>query len=137
MSTESTTGGQDLRGTDDRVRELARRILLAVRQRTVAPTLPQRGAGGAEPDGNTDRTAADVSTDTTAPSTALAHHIDPAVLLRRAVTESQLTRHRLAKRTGLSYAVVHRFMAGRDIQLSTASKIAAALGAEFHLRPRP
>ena len=42
-----------------------------------------------------------------------------------------LTRNQIAKQTDLSYSVVHGFMAGRDIQLSTASKIAAVVGIEL------
>ena len=48
--------------------------------------------------------------------------------LRWAVLQSKLTRHQIALRTGLSYAVVHKFMAGTDIRLATASKIASIVG---------
>ena len=51
--------------------------------------------------------------------------------LRRAVARSELTRHHIATHTGLSYAVVHGFMSGGDIQLSTASKIASLVGIKF------
>ena len=52
--------------------------------------------------------------------------------LRRAVRGSGLTRNRIARDTGISYSVVHGFMAGvTDIQLTTASKIAAVVGVEL------
>lgn len=52
--------------------------------------------------------------------------------LRRAVRRSGLNRNRIARDTGISYSVVHGFMAGvTDIQLTTASKIAAAVGVEL------
>ena len=54
--------------------------------------------------------------------------------LRAAICESGVSRYGLAKQTGLSYAVVHRFVAGeRDITLATATKITKVLGLE--LRP--
>ena len=56
---------------------------------------------------------------------------DLAGQLRKAVNRSGLTRNQIAKQTDLSYSVVHGFMAGRDIQLSTASKIAAVVGIEL------
>ena len=60
--------------------------------------------------------------------------IDLAAQLRTAVERSGLSRFELAQRTGLSYAVIHRFITGnRDIVLATASKIAAVL--DLELRP--
>lgn len=58
-------------------------------------------------------------------------NVDLAKQLRMAVKRSGLTRNQIAKQTDLSYSVVHGFMAGRDIQLSTASKIAVVVGAEL------
>ena len=58
---------------------------------------------------------------------------DLAERLRAAVRRSGLTRNQVAKRTGLSYAIVHGFMAAKqDIQLSTAAEIAALVGVGFH-----
>ena len=58
---------------------------------------------------------------------------DLAERLRAAVRRSGLTRNQVAKRTGLSYAIVHGFMAGtQDIRLSTASEIAALVGVGFY-----
>ena len=52
--------------------------------------------------------------------------------LRAAIRESGVSRYGLAKQTGLSYAVVHRFVAGeRDITLATATKITDVLGLEL------
>lgn len=60
--------------------------------------------------------------------------IDLAEQLRAAFAESGLSRFELARRAGLSYAVVHRFIGGdRDITIGTASKLANVLGLE--LRP--
>lgn len=53
--------------------------------------------------------------------------------LRAAVAEA--LRHRsqteLAARAGLHQATISRFLAGRDISLSAASKLAAAVGLEL------
>ena len=52
--------------------------------------------------------------------------------LRAACVESGMTRFALAKRAGVSYAIVHRFAAAeRDITLGTASKLADVLGLEL------
>ena len=57
---------------------------------------------------------------------------DLAQQLRKAIRESGLNRHELSQRTGLSYSMVHGFVAGdRDIVLGTASRIAAVLGLEL------
>lgn len=49
--------------------------------------------------------------------------------LQAAITRSGLTRNQIAKRTGLSYGLIHGFMAGtKDLTLSSASKIAILLG---------
>lgn len=57
------------------------------------------------------------------------HSVDLAGQLRAAFAESGLSRFELARRAGLSYAVVHRFFGGdRDITLATASKLAGVLG---------
>lgn len=54
--------------------------------------------------------------------------------LRDAFARSGITRFMLAKRAGVSYAVVHRFIsAERDITMGTANKLAGVLGLE--LRP--
>ncbi len=52
--------------------------------------------------------------------------------LREAFAESGLSRFELARRAGISYAIVHRFMGGdRTITLDTASKLANVLGVEL------
>lgn len=54
--------------------------------------------------------------------------------LRQAFEATGISRFELARRAGISYAIIHRFAAGdRDIRLETASKIATVLGME--LRP--
>lgn len=54
--------------------------------------------------------------------------------LREAILASQLSRFAIAKRTGVSYSILHRFTSNdRDITLRTASKFAEVLGLE--LRP--
>ena len=59
---------------------------------------------------------------------------DLAGQLRAAFAESGLSRFELARRAGISYAIVHRFTGGdRGITLDTASKLADVLGLE--LRP--
>ena len=59
---------------------------------------------------------------------------DLAEQLRWAIADSGLTRHALSKRSGVTYAVVFRFVAEeRDVTLRTASKLADVLGLE--LRP--
>lgn len=52
--------------------------------------------------------------------------------LRAAFAESGLSRFELARRAGISYAIIHRFIGGdRSINLDTASKLAEVLGLEF------
>ena len=59
---------------------------------------------------------------------------DLASQLRAAFRESQMSRFELARRAGISYAIVHRLIAGdRGITLATASKIAGVL--RLALRP--
>lgn len=67
-------------------------------------------------------------------ASAVGRHVDLAEQLRQAIRRSGLTRNQIAKRTDLSYAIVHGFVAGtKDLRLATASKIAAIVGVE--LRP--
>lgn len=48
--------------------------------------------------------------------------------LRRAIIKSGLSHYELAKRSGVSRAVIARFVAGeRDIRLDTAERLAEAL----------
>lgn len=54
--------------------------------------------------------------------------------LQAAVSKSGETHYRIAKRAGITPDMVDRFMDGRDIRISTAAKIAEALGLE--LRPK-
>ncbi len=57
---------------------------------------------------------------------------DLAGQLRRAIGGSGLTRNQVAKQAGLSYSVIHGFMAGtKDLTLNTASRIAAIVGLRF------
>ncbi len=61
---------------------------------------------------------------------------DLADQLRAAFRESQMSRLELARRAGISYAIIHRFVAGeRGITLASASKIAGVLGMELHRVP--
>ena len=56
--------------------------------------------------------------------------------LRQAIVDSGLTLYRVAKDSGVSYGVMYRFAADeRDITLTTAGKIADALG--LHLAKLP
>lgn len=60
--------------------------------------------------------------------------VDLPQQLREAFEASGLSRFELARQAGVSYAIVHRFIAGqRDVKLETASKLCAVLGLE--LRP--
>ncbi|MCH8829371.1 MAG: helix-turn-helix transcriptional regulator [Planctomycetes bacterium] len=62
--------------------------------------------------------------------------LDLAEQLRGAFRDSGMSRYMLAKRAGVSYAVVHRFVAAeRDITLATATRICDVLGLE--LKPAP
>ena len=55
--------------------------------------------------------------------------------LRTAFADSGLSRFELARRAGLSYAVIHRWVSGeRDITLRTASKLADVLGVELRAK---
>jgi predicted transcriptional regulator len=57
-----------------------------------------------------------------------------AEILKAAIRESGLTHYRIAKTAGIGPETIDRFMAGRDIRISTVDKIAEALGLE--LRPK-
>ena len=63
---------------------------------------------------------------------------DLATQLRAAFRESQMSRFELARRAGISYAIIHRFVAGeRGITLASASKIAGVLGMALRrVKPR-
>src|SRR4028119_1940644 len=55
--------------------------------------------------------------------------LDLGEQLRAAVAETGESLYAVAKRAGISYAILHRFMAGkRSINLETADQIAKALG---------
>ena len=55
--------------------------------------------------------------------------LDLAEQLRSAVAETGESLYAVAKRAGISYAILHRFMAGkRSINLETADQITKALG---------
>jgi len=52
--------------------------------------------------------------------------------LRRAITDSGLTRYAIGKVSGVDTAVIDRFVSGeRDIRLETAGRIAEALGCKL------
>jgi len=51
--------------------------------------------------------------------------------LKRAIGNSGKTHYRIGKEANVSPDQLDRFMRGRDIRLSTAAKIAKALGLEF------
>jgi predicted transcriptional regulator len=48
--------------------------------------------------------------------------------LRRAIKDSGLSDNELARRTGVPQPTISRFLAGADMKLATAAKIAAYLG---------
>jgi len=55
--------------------------------------------------------------------------------LKLAIEKSGHTNYQLSKLSGVSQGVLSRFTSGeRDITLDTASKIAAALGAELRVK---
>lgn len=54
---------------------------------------------------------------------------DLAKTIRAAFKASGMSRFELAKRSGVSYSVIHRFIGSeRDLTLGTASKLADVLG---------
>jgi len=60
---------------------------------------------------------------------------DLAADIRAAFADSGLSRFELARRSGVPYSGVHRFIAGkRDVGLETASKLCDVLGLE--LKPK-
>lgn len=54
--------------------------------------------------------------------------------LRSTIRESGKTPYAVAKLAGLEPDILNRFMHGRDIRISTAGKIADALGLELRKR---
>lgn len=66
-------------------------------------------------------------------------HTDLGEQLRGAFAKSGLTRNALARQSGVSYAVVHRFIGGeRDVTLATASRLCKVLGLVLRpAAPRP
>jgi len=57
--------------------------------------------------------------------------------LREAIQNSEETIYRIAKESGVDYAVVSRFWKGeRDLQLSTADRLAKYFGLELRVRLR-
>ena len=61
---------------------------------------------------------------------------DLATTLRRAITSSGLTHYALAKLAKVDYQRIDAFMAGKDLRLASASKLARALGLELRKRAR-
>jgi len=48
--------------------------------------------------------------------------------LRRAISKSGLSANEIARRTGVPQPTITRFLAGADMRVSNAAKIAAELG---------
>ena len=64
-----------------------------------------------------------------------ARQVDLAGDLRAAIAESGVNRYQLARRTGISYSIIHGFVSGeRDVTLATASRLVEAVGAESLLK---
>lgn len=64
--------------------------------------------------------------------------VDIQVQLRRAILDSELTRYRLAKLTGVSQATLCLFVHGqRSITMDNAAKLAAVLGLRLTPIKRP
>ena len=59
-----------------------------------------------------------------------------AARLRAAVRDSGLTQAALARAAGTDQATVSRFLAGGDVKLATAAKLAAAVGLRLTLSGR-
>lgn len=60
---------------------------------------------------------------------------DLADQLRSAFKKSGMSRFELARRAGISYSIIHRFVAAdRDVTLRTASRLADVL--DLELRPK-
>ena len=58
--------------------------------------------------------------------------VDLAKQIKAAYSKSGMTRFMLAKRSGASYAIVHRFISDdRGITIDTASKLCETLGLEL------
>lgn len=63
---------------------------------------------------------------------------DLSAALKAAIEKAGHTNYALSQLSGVSQSVLNRFTGGeRDITLSTAAKIAAALGAELKLKRTP
>ena len=57
-------------------------------------------------------------------------------LVRGALIESGVSRFEIARRSGVSYSVVHGFAAReRDVTLRTAESLLSAVGLGVHLQP--
>ena len=64
--------------------------------------------------------------------------IDIEERIRRKLAKAEVSRYRLARQTGISQAMLSRFLRGeRHIGLRTAAELAKALGFELVLKPRP
>ena len=60
---------------------------------------------------------------------------DLSAALKAAIEKSGLSNYAISQLSGVSQSVLNRFTSGeRDITLSTAGKIAAALGAELRVK---
>lgn len=51
--------------------------------------------------------------------------------LRQAIKRSGLTHYRIGKMAGVTPTMIDKFVAGRDVSLTTAAKLAAALALEL------
>jgi predicted transcriptional regulator len=55
--------------------------------------------------------------------------------LRRAINQSGLTANELHRRTGVPQSTISRFLAGADMRMSNAAKIADYLGLSLAKKP--
>lgn len=60
---------------------------------------------------------------------------DFAAIIRRAIKKSGKSQYALAKETGVSQGRISEFMAGNDLRLAHASKLAAAVGLKLSAQP--
>lgn len=69
------------------------------------------------------------------PSSTSTAKTDLSAALKQAIEQSGYSNYALSQLSGVSQGVLSRFTSGeRDITLDTASKIAAALGAELRVK---
>jgi transcriptional regulator with XRE-family HTH domain len=65
-------------------------------------------------------------------------HMTLTIALKKAITDSSVSLYRIAKDSGVDASTLSRFMSGeRDLQLSTADKLAAFFSLEVAQRTKP